>query len=288
MIHFAGFGSITGGMAWMLLWICFLLTHGPGPEDRKGKLFHLTSLDYGKFMVLPVLFMAWGLETIHSRQKIESGSVWQMEFGVVMAGYTLMAVTIAVTLWPLPWGANADEVDWQSPLRKYGSILNSLSSLVVALGMILFTIGVVKAKVWPVWIALPLNISSLAAIPWLHATQWGGLTDCHGWSWALSFGGGAARPRKKASLRVRKEGNSAEVNHEAIHAVNTLVATGDGLPVFGSLPLEHRNQFRTRAEGTGHVKRRLAIRVRGRWPDTGISRYGRYQGVGLSQRQGDG
>jgi hypothetical protein len=182
MIRFAGVGTIIGGMAWMLLWICFLLTHGPGPEDRKGTLFRLTSLDYGKFMVLPVLFVACGLKTIHSRQKGESGSAGQMGFGVVMAGYTLMAVTVAVSLWPLPWGTNADEVDWQSPLPKYGSILSSLSSLVVALGMILFGIGVVKAKVWPVWIALALNISSLAAVPWFHATPWGGVT---GMAWLV-------------------------------------------------------------------------------------------------------
>jgi hypothetical protein len=108
-----------------------------------------------------------------------------------------MAVTTIVAVWPLPWGTQRDEVDWQPPLPLYSLILNSLSSLIVALGMIVFAIGVVKAKVWPWWLVLPLNVSSLAAVPWLHETPWGGLT---GFAW-LILGYviflGAVRPSKE-------------------------------------------------------------------------------------------
>jgi hypothetical protein len=176
MMRGAGLASISGDIAWILLWVCCLLTHGPGPEDRKGALFQLTSLDYAKFMVIPVSLMAWGMQSLHSRQQAKSGRVGQMGFVNVMAAYTLMAVTIVFSLWPLPWGANRDEVDFQAPLTKYPSALNGLSTIVLALAMILFSIGVVKAKVWPAWIVLPLNVSSLAAVRWLHETPWGGLT----------------------------------------------------------------------------------------------------------------
>jgi hypothetical protein len=142
----------------------------------------LKSLDYGKFLVLPVCLFAWGLKSLSSQQKAWSGSVGRAGANIVLAGYVFMAVTTIVALWPLPWGIQRDEVDWQAPLPLYSSILNNVSSLVVALGMIFFAIGVVKAKVWPWWLVLPLNASSLAAVPWLHETLWGGLT---GLAWLI-------------------------------------------------------------------------------------------------------
>jgi hypothetical protein len=182
LIVWSAVTSIAGGVAWIVLWILFLLTHGPGPEDRKGAMFRLTSLDYGKFAVIPVVLFASGLVGLHLPQKGQSGRLGKAGLAVALIGFSVMIVSVAVSLWPIPWGSNADDVDWQAPLPKYSSILASLSSLVVSVGIILFAVGFVKARAGPRWIVLPLVLGSLAAVPWLYMTPWGGLA---GLAWLL-------------------------------------------------------------------------------------------------------
>jgi hypothetical protein len=178
--RWSGMGSIAGGVAWMVLWILFLLTHGPGPEDRKGTIFRLTSLDYGKFVVIPVVLFGSGLVGLHAQQKGRSGRFGMAGLTVALTGFAVMVVSVALSLWPIPWGSNADEVDWQAPMTKYGSILASLSSLVVSAGIIFFAVGVLNANAGPRWIVLPLVLGTLAAVPWLYMTPWAGLTGL-GW-----------------------------------------------------------------------------------------------------------
>jgi hypothetical protein len=180
-IRWTGLGSIAGGIAWTILWILFLLTHGPGPEDRKGTMFRLTSLDYGKFAVVPAVLFASGLIGLHL-QNGQSGRFGRAGLALALIGFTVMVVSIALSLWPIPWGSNADEVDWQAPMTKYGSVLATLSSLVVSGGIIFFAVGALKAKAGPSWILLALVLGSLAAVPWLYMTPWGGLT---GLAWFL-------------------------------------------------------------------------------------------------------
>jgi hypothetical protein len=182
LVRWSGAASIAGGVAWIALWILFLLTHGPGPEDRKGAMFRLTSLDYGKFAVIPVILFASGLVGLHLQQKGQSGRFGKVGLALALIGFTVIVVSVALSLWPIPWGSNADEVDWQAPMTKYSSILATLSSLVVSVGSIFFAVGVLKAKAGPRWILLPLVLGSLAAVPWLYMTPWGGLT---GLAWLL-------------------------------------------------------------------------------------------------------
>ena len=172
--------ALLGGVLWTMLWVLDLLTHGPGPEDYQGTIFGLTHHAYGKVLVVPLALCAVGLVGLHVPQQDRSGRLGAMGFTLGLGAFGVMGVGVALLLWPISW--DSYQVDWQTPLAIWGGIAASLASLALTIGLVLFGAGVLRARVWPRWVALPLIVGPLSTVPWLHMAPWGGL---FGLAWLL-------------------------------------------------------------------------------------------------------
>jgi hypothetical protein len=173
-----GFGAIVGGFIWLLVWVAFLLTHGPGPEDHKELFLNLTWMDYSKFMVVPVFLFGWCLVALHRRQRQEAGWLGTVGLGVTLLGFVLLEVGLLADRWTIPWGTY---VDLESR-AVWPELTMSLATIPIVVGSFLFAFAIAKARVWPRWLGMPLAIAALTIFPWLHETTGGVL---YGISWLM-------------------------------------------------------------------------------------------------------
>jgi len=90
------------------------------------------------------------------------GLLGRIGFIVTVVGLGSMIVGTAAQFWPFPWGSYA--VSPEAGLPRVGGILQGLSTLVFTVGLILFNIDLVRARVMPVWVAPILVLGGLATI----------------------------------------------------------------------------------------------------------------------------
>ena len=180
LIRWGGPAGVLGGALWVLIWVLFLLTHGTSTNDQQGRILSLTHYDYSKFMVIPVVLFMVGLVSLYAQQQGRLGRLGTAGFVLTLISLALMAVGLALSLWPIPWGSYL--VDWGEPLSMWGGLTYGFSTLVLAIGLILFGIGALRARVWPPWSSILLIIAPLTIVPWLHMTVYGGI---FGFAWML-------------------------------------------------------------------------------------------------------
>lgn len=180
LIRWGGPAGVLGGVLWVLIWVLFLLAHGTGTVDQQGRILTLTHYDYSKFMVVPVVLFMVTLMSLYAQQQARSGRLGTAGFVLTLVSLALMAVGLALSLWPIPWRSYL--VDWGEPLAMWGGLAYSLSTFVLAIGLILFGIGTLRTRVWPPWMSLLLIIAPLTIVPWIHMTGYGGI---FGFAWLL-------------------------------------------------------------------------------------------------------
>jgi hypothetical protein len=178
-----GFVAIAGGFIWLLVWVAFLLTHGPGPEDHKELFLNLTWLDYSKFMVVPVFLFGWCLVALHRKQRQEAGWLGKVGLGVTLVGLVLLEIGLVADRWTIPWSTYPVSltVVWPDSRLVTGLVM-SLATIPIVVGSFLFAFTIAKARVWPRWLGIPLAIGALTIFPWLHETVHGVL---YGISWLM-------------------------------------------------------------------------------------------------------
>lgn len=176
LVRWGWAASLIGGTSWLLIWLLFLRLHGPGPDDRKETMFGLTHYDISKFIVIPLLLFTIGLLSLHAGQRGRSGWLERAGLIIALSGLAAIIAGVVLSLWLIPWGSYT--VDWEAPTHMYGGIFSALGTLVTSIGMIVFAVGALRARVWPRWIALPLILGSLTTIPWLHMTSYGWIAGC--------------------------------------------------------------------------------------------------------------
>jgi uncharacterized membrane protein len=200
-----GFVAIAGGFIWLLVWVAYLLTHGPGPEDHKELFLNLTWLDYSKFMVVPVFLFGWCLVALHRRQRQEAGWLGIVGLGVTLVGFVLLVVGLVVDRWTIPWGTY---VDLESR-AVWPGVTMSLATIPIVVGSFLFAFAIAKARIWPRWLGLPLAIGVLTIFPWLHEMVAGVL---YGISWLL------------VGLAILMPGTTREVKSFWLLVVSVIIA----------------------------------------------------------------
>lgn len=169
-----GLPAALAGLVWLLLWAGFLLTHGPGPDNRRDVFLSFTWMDYSKFLAIPFVLVCWTFLGLHRSQGRRSGRWGKAGLRVVMLGSLLLLVGLAVDRWTLPFGSYELDRDFQVPLHiVIGRVLLHLSTVSLFLGSVLFAIGLIRARYWPAWLAAPVVVSFLSIVPWLHETEFG-------------------------------------------------------------------------------------------------------------------
>ena len=171
---------MLAGALWLLIWVHFLLTHGPTSSDYKRTFLELSYYDSTKLAVFALALCIAGLVSLRARQTtgVRTG-VGTLGYYLALIGLVGMMVGVVLNFWAIPWG----ETSWATTTSiKYGAFTIGLASLTAFLGLMLLGIGVVRTRALPAWTIIPLVIAGLAAIPWLHHTLHGVLI---GLSWLV-------------------------------------------------------------------------------------------------------
>ena len=172
--------TMLGGALWFLLWVHFLLTHGPSTSDNKETFLGLSYYDSTKLAVLALTLCVIGLVGLRARRPV-GVTTWAGTLGhfIAVTSLLVMILGVALSVWSVPWG---ETVRHSTTLMDYGFFALMIASLVAFIGLILLGIGIVRTNVLPGWSAAPLIIAGLAAVPWIHHTIHGVLI---GLSWMV-------------------------------------------------------------------------------------------------------
>ena len=152
---------MVGGILWLLLWVHFLLTHGPTTSDYRNTFFGLSYYDSSKFVVLAVALCIAGVASLRVWSTIRGvrTRVGTLGYYVALTGLLGIIAGVVVGLWPVPWGETSVVL---TTLMEYGVIAAWLATLPTFLGLTLLGIGVVRSKVLPAWTGAPLIIAGLS------------------------------------------------------------------------------------------------------------------------------
>ena len=188
--------SAAAGCLWLLVWLHQLATHGPTATNEMRIVLGLTWLDSAKFLVVPLMLLFPGILGLY-RQRGRPGILGRIGFIGTVVGLSFLILGAAAEFWAFPWGSYA--VGFEAPQPRVGGVIQALTSLVFTLGLILFSVDLVRAKVLPIWAAPVVVLGGLTTF-YLTPVSW-----FPGLAWLLlgsvlvsSWGGARARPKPVA------------------------------------------------------------------------------------------
>lgn len=153
---------MLGGVLLVAGWIPFTIAHGPTTVNENREVLGLSPDAWNRLLSVPLVFVAVGLMAIHSRQRLLAGWLGKTGYAVSLVGLVLWAVSY-FTLGPPP-------------------------IIIVAVGMVLFGVATVKAKVLPRWSrSIPLVLGILL-VPGFFLTFPGFILNIPPFDWVYAFG----------------------------------------------------------------------------------------------------
>jgi hypothetical protein len=162
---------MLGGVLWLILWVHFLLTHGPTSRDYRETFFGLSYYDSTKLVVFALAFCIVGIVSLRVRLTRETGRrAGALGFYLALVGLAGIIVGVAADVWPVAWGDTA-KVSTGLTGYVWGGI--AIASLTALVGTTLMWIGAARTKIVSAWTIAPLVLAGLATIPWLHHTLHG-------------------------------------------------------------------------------------------------------------------
>ena len=163
IVRWSGLAAMLGGVLWAADWVLFTIGHGPTTINENQEVLSLGPDAWGRFVVVPLALVAVGLVTIHYLQRSRAGWLGKSGYVVSLVGLALWAVANLILGPPLP-------------------------IIIAAIGMVLFGIATLRAKVLPRWSrSIPLVLGVLL-IPGFFLTFPGFILDFPPFDWVYAFG----------------------------------------------------------------------------------------------------
>jgi hypothetical protein len=153
--------SAAAGLLWLVVWFHQRLTHGPTEVNEERVFLGLTWLDSAKFLVIPLILLSIGIASLYGLRE-RPRLLGRTGFVVTVAGLIGLVAGTAAQFWSFPWGSYA--VGFEAALPRWGGLFQALSTLVFTVGLIVFSIDLVRAGVMPVWLAPVLVLGAFSTI----------------------------------------------------------------------------------------------------------------------------
>ncbi len=163
LIRWSGLVAMLGGVLWAANWIVFTIGHGPSTVNENQEVLGLVPDAWNRLLAVPLALVAVGLVALHSRQRSRAGWLGKSGYVVSLVGLALWAVSYLALGPPLP-------------------------IIIVAIGMVLFGVATLRAKVLPRWSrSIPLVLGVLL-VPGFFLTFPGFILDFPPFNWVYAFG----------------------------------------------------------------------------------------------------
>ena len=136
LVNWGGPACIVGGAIWILIWIAYLLTHGPTMSDFRQTFLSLTWYDFSKFVFVPLSLFLLGLFSLRARQAGQIGRLGTVGFALAILGFVILIITVLV-YWLVPFGSY-DPSYRNTDLARQLTFIQFTSPLILGIGLILF------------------------------------------------------------------------------------------------------------------------------------------------------
>jgi hypothetical protein len=158
----AGGCALAAAVIWAFAWFHGSLAHGTTTYNEENVVVGLTWMDSAKVIAPAVLLLIPGFIFLTRLAALAKRRVATVSGWVAVTSLVVMAAGAAMQTWPFPWGSYEKGFETIGGAATAGGVTQGAGTLVLTAAVLLLTIGLVRARFLPWWLAGVLIAGSLA------------------------------------------------------------------------------------------------------------------------------